>query len=97
MPALSLQRRDRVAEIRDRHDVDLRRLVRRRATPDATLVRSACAQAWGELVDADRVDLGPPLWSALAWVTTRAMQRAYELADEQARASAEPTATLPKF
>ena len=45
MPALSLQRRDRVAEIRDRHDVDLRRLVKRHATPDTRIVHVACTQA----------------------------------------------------
>jgi hypothetical protein len=76
------QRRALVAALRDRHDGELQRVVARRATSDASIVASACREAWAQLVDADDLDLHPPRWSALAWVTSCAMRRACALADE---------------
>jgi hypothetical protein len=80
------QRRALVAALRDRHDGELRRVVARRATDDRAIVARACREAWAQLVDAHGVDLCPPRWSALAWVTSYAMHRACALADEADRA-----------
>jgi hypothetical protein len=85
-----------VAALHDRHDGELRSVVARRATSDASIVASACREAWAQLVDADDVDLYPPRWSALAWVTSCAMRRACALADEADRAD-RGGATLSSF
>jgi hypothetical protein len=68
------QRRAMVAALRDRHDDELRRVVTRRATADRAIVMRACREAWAQLVDAHDIDLHPPRWSALAWVTSYAMR-----------------------
>jgi hypothetical protein len=81
------QRRALVAALRDRHDSELRNVVARRATSDASIVAGACREAWAQLVDAHDIDLQPPRWSALAWVTSYAMRRACALADEANRAT----------
>jgi hypothetical protein len=74
-----------VAAIRQRHDSQLRHVVARRATPDTATVTRACRDAWTQLVNAQHIDLHPPRWSALAWVTTRAIQRAHALAQQADR------------
>ena len=76
------QRREMVAALRERHDGELRRVVARRATAGHAIVVRACREAWAQLVDAHDVDLHPPRWSALAWVTSCAMRRACALANE---------------
>jgi hypothetical protein len=76
------QRRAIVAALQERHDGELRRVVARRATADRAIVMRACGEAWAQLVDAHDVDLHPPRWSALAWVTSYAMRRACALAHE---------------
>ena len=76
-----------VAAMRDRHGEQLQRLVERHVTRDAAIVDDACAHAWAELVDACDVDLRPPRWSALAWVTRRTMRRAHELVDARVDAT----------
>jgi hypothetical protein len=76
------QRRALVAALRDRHDGELQRVVARRATADRAIVIRASGEAWAQLVDAHDVDLHPPRWSALAWVTSYAMRRASALALE---------------
>ena len=76
-----------VAALRDRHHGELQRVVARHATADRAIVVRASDEAWAQLADAHDVDLRPPRWSALAWVTRDAKRRASALAHE-------PNATL---
>jgi hypothetical protein len=82
MPSRSPQRHEIVASLRDRHDAQLRRVVAHRATTDAAIITQACHDAWAQLVDAHDIDLRPPRWAALAWVTTCAMRQAHTLAQQ---------------
>jgi DNA-directed RNA polymerase specialized sigma24 family protein len=61
------------------HDHQLRRTVRRRGSDDPQVVDDACAHAWMKLLIAEDVDLSPPRWGALAWLTTCAVRRAWLL------------------
>ena len=58
------------------HDHQLRRVVRNRASHDPEVVEDACGHAWTKLLAAEHVELGPPRWGALAWLTTCAVRRA---------------------
>jgi hypothetical protein len=87
MPSGSPQRHEIVASLRDRHDEQLRRVVEHRATTDAAIANRACQNAWAQLVDAHDIDLRPPRWAALAWVTTCAMRQAHALAQQTDRAA----------
>ncbi|MGI9100654.1 MAG: hypothetical protein ACR2H2_19550 [Solirubrobacteraceae bacterium] len=70
------------------HDHQLRRTVRRRGSHDPQIVDDACAHAWMRLLIAEDVDLRPPRWSALAWLTTCAVRRAWVLNASEPRAVA---------
>jgi hypothetical protein len=76
-----------VASLRDRHNAQLQRVVEHRATTHAAIVDRACQNAWAQLIDAHDIDLRPPRWSALAWVTTCAMQQAHAHAQQTDRAA----------
>jgi hypothetical protein len=62
--------------MRAKHDHQLRRVVRNRASHDPAVVEDACGHAWRTLLAAEHVDLRPPRWGALAWVTTCAVRHA---------------------
>jgi hypothetical protein len=59
-----------------RHDAQLHRVVRRRGSRRSGIVDAACKYAWIQLLTAEHVDLRPPLWEALGWVTTCAVRYA---------------------
>jgi len=59
-----------------RHDAQLHRVVRRRGSRDPEIVDAACTYAWMALLAAEHVDLRPPLWEALGWLTTCAVRYA---------------------
>jgi hypothetical protein len=67
-----------------RHDAELHRVVRRRGSERPGIVDDACRYAWIQLLTADHVDLRPPLWEALAWLTSCAVRYARML-DEAER------------
>lgn len=71
-----------------RHDAQLHSVVRRRGSRDAAIVDAACARAWIELLAAEDVDLRPPRWSALAWLTTFAVDEARLLSAGEPHAAA---------
>jgi DNA-directed RNA polymerase specialized sigma24 family protein len=82
---------DRVAVIAAmyrRHDAQLHAVVRKRASANAAVVDDACAHAWLKLLSTAAVDVGPPRWSALAWVTTCAVRRAWEIERSARRVAA---------
>ncbi len=72
-------RLEAIADIYRRHDAQLHAVVRKHASYNVTVVDDACAHAWLKLVSTPAVDVGPPRWTALAWVTTCAVRRAWEL------------------
>ena len=70
---------ERLAQImtmRAKHDHQLRRVVRTRGSHDPEVVEDACGHAWSRLLAAEHVDLRPPRWNALAWLTTCAVRHA---------------------
>lgn len=66
-----------------RHDEELHRVVRRRGSRSPEIVDDACKYAWIQLLTAEHVDLRPPLWEALAWLTSCAVRHARMLAAAQ--------------
>jgi hypothetical protein len=66
----------RVSAMATQHDAQLHRVVRRRGSRSAEIVDDACAYAWIQLLAAEHVDLRPPLWEALAWLTSCAVRHA---------------------
>jgi hypothetical protein len=60
----------------DQHDAQLHRVVRRRGSHSPEIVDDACTYAWIQLLAAEHVDLRPPLWGALAWLTSCAVRYA---------------------
>jgi hypothetical protein len=74
--ALDGERLRRVSAMVTRHDAQLHRVVRHRGSPSAEIVDDACAYAWIQLLAAEHVDLRPPLWEALAWLTSCAVRHA---------------------
>jgi hypothetical protein len=77
-----------IAELYRRHDAQLHAVVRKRGSRNAVVVDDACAHAWLKLLSTAAVDVGPPRWSALAWVTTCAVRRAWEIEDSARRVAA---------
>ena len=66
------------------HDAQLHRVVGRRGSRCPEIVDDACTYAWIQLLAAEHVDVRPPRWGALAWLTTCAVRRARML-DERRR------------
>ena len=74
-----------IAAIYAAHDQQLRRLVARHANANDATIDDACSYAWMKLVTSEHVSLGPPRCSALAWLTTTAIHRAWKLTKHDAR------------
>jgi hypothetical protein len=87
------ERLQRITAMVDRHDAQLHRVVRRRGSRSPAIVDDACTYAWLQLLAAEHVDLRPPLWGALAWLTTCAVRYARML-NEAERAAAADSADL---
>ena len=81
------ERLQQIAAMYLEHDDALHRVVYRRGSHHADIVDDACQHAWTQLLLAHDVDLQPPRWSALAWLTTCAVREAWRLNDHAARAS----------
>jgi hypothetical protein len=77
-----------------RHDAELHRVVYRRGSRDPAIADDACRYAWIQLLAAEHVDLRPPLWEALAWLTSCAVRYARML-DEAERHIAVTGAAQP--
>jgi hypothetical protein len=92
------ERLQRVTAMVDRHDAQLHRVVRRRGSRNPAIVDDACTYAWIALLTAEHVDLRPPLWEALGWLTTCAVRYARMRDDAERRVTATdaPGRTLPR-
>lgn len=85
MTSPSTQRLQLIAAMYVVHYDALHRVVHRRGSQRADVVDDACQHAWTQLLHADHVDLKPPRWSALAWLTTCAVREAWRLNERDAR------------
>ena len=74
--ALDGERLRRVSAMVAKHDAQLHQVVRRRGSRSPAIVDDACAYAWIQLLAAEHVELRPPLWEALAWLTSCAVRHA---------------------
>jgi hypothetical protein len=70
------ERLQQITTMRAQHDHQLRRVVRNRGSQDPAIVEDACGHAWSTLLAAEHVDLRPPRWNALAWLTSCAVRHA---------------------
>ena len=67
----STDRLQQIAVMYATHADELRDLVRRRASgAQPATIDDACSFAWTELISAEHIDVRPPRWGALAWLTT---------------------------
>jgi len=76
------------------HSEPLKRLVAKRATTDPDTIEDACSFAWTQLLSHDDVDLQPPHWRTLAWLTQTAMREAWRLQARACRSVGADQATL---
>ncbi len=77
------------------HDGQLHSVVRRRGSRHPEIVDHACNYAWIQLLTAEHVDLRPPRWAALAWVTSCAVRHARMLNAVEGHAAATESPELP--
>jgi hypothetical protein len=87
------RRLQQIMTMHARHDHQLRRVVRYRASHDPAVIHDACVHAWMELLAAEDVDLRPPRWRALAWLTTCAVRRASLLGEDEDGARRPPVSS----
>jgi DNA-directed RNA polymerase specialized sigma24 family protein len=78
-----------IAAMYAKHHDQLRAVVRRQA-PGAqhATIEDACSHAWSKLITADHVDVRPPRWGALAYLTKTAVYKASDLRAAERRAAA---------
>jgi DNA-directed RNA polymerase specialized sigma24 family protein len=68
-----------IADLYANHHRQLERLVARRADVTRAIVEDACSYAWMQLLTHPDVDLRPPHWRILAWLTQTAVREAWRL------------------
>ena len=83
-----------IGELYRRHDAQLHNVVDKHGSRNPAIVDDACAHAWLKLLTASAVDLRPQGWRALAWLTTCAIRRAWQLEQTARRAAATDPSAL---
>jgi DNA-directed RNA polymerase specialized sigma24 family protein len=68
-----------IAELYANHHTQLQRLVARRPGVTSAVVEDACSYAWLQLLAHPDLDLRPPHWGILAWLTQVAVREAWRL------------------
>jgi DNA-directed RNA polymerase specialized sigma24 family protein len=87
--APTTERLKHIAVMYAKHDDQLRTVVRRQASgAQPATIEDACSHAWSTLITADHVDVRPPRWGALAYLTKTAVYRAFDLRTAERRAAA---------
>lgn len=76
-------RLQQIAAMYAEHNDQLKRLVARRASTDPQTIEDACSHAWTQLLTHPDVDLTPPHWRSLAWLTQTAVREAWRLDTRQ--------------
>ena len=87
-PTSGASRSERNAQIAAMHREcagELQRRVKRRAHADPQTIEDACSHAWLQLLTHHSVDLGPPDWGVLGWLTQIATREAWRLTARQGR------------
>jgi len=85
----STERLQHIAAMYAKHSAELLDLVRRRASgAQPATIDDACSFAWTQLISAEHIDVRPPRWGALAWLTTTAMRTAWQITAAERRATA---------
>ena len=84
------ERVDAIAALYAEHHQQLLRLVARRAPAGPQTVEDACSFAWAQLLSHPNIDLRPPRWRLLAWLTTTAMHEAWRVHEQRELAPAAP-------
>jgi DNA-directed RNA polymerase specialized sigma24 family protein len=87
MAANDCDRREQIADLYAKHAMQLLRLVARRAGATPHVIEDACSFAWMQLLTHPHVDLRPPHWRPLAWLTQTAVREAWRLARREGRAA----------
>ena len=104
MPPTTTRLQD-VTALYTQHSESLKRLVAKRTTTDPDTIEDACSFAWTQLLTHDSVDLTPPHWRSLAWLTQTAMREAWRVheramrtigADDTALETSPPTAAATR-
>lgn len=84
-PADIVDARDlQIAALHGAHARSVEQAVAHRAVAQSSTVEDACSFAWMQLLTHTPVDLGPPPWRALAWLTRTALREAWRLEKERA-------------
>jgi len=81
----STERLQQIAAMYATHSAQLHRVVRARGTKSDAIAEDACSYAWTQLLTHDYVNLGPPHWGALAWLTQTAIHKAWKLDNTERR------------
>lgn len=84
----STERLEQIADMYAAHRAQLHRVVLRRGTTSDAIAEDACSFAWMQLLTHDYVELEPPRWGALAWLTQTALHQAWKLNATERRAHA---------
>ena len=89
MTTPSTDRLQHIEAMYAKHADQLRAVVRRQA-PGAqpATIEDACSHAWSTLITAEHVDVRPPRWGALAYLTKTAVYKAFDLRAAERRAAA---------
>ena len=82
---LTITRLQVVTALYAEHSASLERLVAKRASTDPDTIQDACAFAWTQLLTHEHVDLTPPHWRSLAWLTQTAIREAWRLHERACR------------
>ena len=83
--ASSSARNAQIAAMHGEYAGELQRRVARRAHADPQTIEDACSHAWLQLLTHHSVDLGPPDWGVLGWLTQTATREAWRLTARQVR------------
>lgn len=82
----STDRLEQIADMYAKHRNQLLYVVLKRGTTSRVIAEDACSHAWMQLLTHEHVDVGPPRWGALAWLTTTAVREAWRLDNRERRA-----------
>lgn len=83
--ASGIARNEQIAAMHRECARELQRRVTRRAHADPQTIEDACSHAWLQLLTHHSVDLGPPDWRVLGWLTQIATREAWRLTARQVR------------
>jgi len=82
----SSDRLEQIADMYATHRDQLQRVVRARGSASDAIAQDACSHAWMQLLTHEHVDVGPPRWGALAWLTQTAVREAWRFDNRERRA-----------